>query len=343
MATLRKKGNSYFIDYRVHGKRKRKSVGKSKKIAELALKDLEVKLARNELGFEKKDSSFQKLLHDYQAYCKTNLAPSTQNRYKSIIDNFKRFLKSDYPHIEKVSHFTSKLFEDFKSFRKVEEAHNRTINAEMVVLRMMFRLSIQWDYAKENPTDGVSRLRIPKKNAPRFLTEEECKKLLEASNEWLYPIFFTFLNTGMRKAELENLEWSDVDFNRHKIKVVVKDDWSPKSNEREIPINDKMCGVLKKQKNNSSGSRYVFPDENGKKIYTNRLRKRLMTLTKQLGFGEVTKIHALRHTFASHLVMKGVDLATIKQLMGHADIDTTMVYSHLTDEHVDRAVDRLNF
>ena len=68
-----------------------------------------------------------------------------------------------------------------------------------------------------------------------------------------------------------------------------------------------------------------------------------MTLTKQLGFGDVTKIHSLRHTFASHLVMKGVDLATIKQLMGHADIETTMIYSHLTEEHVDRAVDRLDF
>lgn len=52
---------------------------------------------------------------------------------------------------------------------------------------------------------------------------------------------------------------------------------------------------------------------------------------------------ALRHTFASHLVMKGVDLATVKKLMGHSDIDTTMIYSHLTEKHVDKAVDKLNF
>ena len=78
-------------------------------------------------------------------------------------------------------------------------------------------------------------------------------------------------------------------------------------------------------------------------IYKNRLRKRLMALTLQLGFGEVTQIHALRHTFASHLVMKGVDLATVKKLMGHSDIDTTMIYSHLTEKHVDSAVEKLAF
>lgn len=342
MATLRKKGDAYFIDYRLNGRRMRKSVGHSKKIAELALKDLEVKIARRELGFEAKDNTFPKLLADYQDYCKTNLAPGTQKRYKAILDNFVRFLK-DRPYIEKISHFTPKLFEDYKSFRKLEEAHNRTINAELIVLRMMFRLAIQWGYAKENPTDGVSRLRILQKNAPRFLTEDECRKLLDSADDWLRPIFFTFLSSGMRKSELENLEWDDVDFVRRKIKIRVKDDWSPKTNEREIPINDSLLEVLTLQRQSANGSKYVFCDEKGGQIYKNRLRKRLMTLTKQLGFGEVTQIHALRHTFASHLVMKGVDLATIKQLMGHTDIDTTMIYSHLTERHIDDAVEKLKF
>lgn len=343
MATLRKKGNAYFIDYRVDGRRRRKNVGKSKKMAELALKDFEVKMARRELGFERKDSTLNKLLLDYEAYCKTNVAPSTLKRYSSILDNFKRFLKMDFPHLEKISHFRPKVFEDFKGFRKGEGAHNRTVNAEMIVIRMMFRLAIQWGYAKENPTDGVSRLRIPKKVAPRFLTEEECEKVLEECDGFLYPIIFSFLNTGMRKAELENLEWGDINFNRKKLQIVVKDHWSPKSNEREIPLNEGMLELLKNQKKQANGSKYVFPDEKGNKIYKNRLRSRFMTITKRCGFPEVTKIHSLRHTFASHLVMKGVDLATIKRLMGHSDIETTMIYSHLTEKHVDDAVEVLSF
>ena len=68
-----------------------------------------------------------------------------------------------------------------------------------------------------------------------------------------------------------------------------------------------------------------------------------MRITKKCSFPDVTKLHTLRHTFASHLVMKGVDLPTVMKLMGHADIQTTMIYSHLADEHVDKAVEKLDF
>ncbi len=343
MATLRQKSNAYFIDYRVNGRRFRKNVGHSKKIAELALKDLEVKIAKNELGFLRADQSFEKLLADFKAYCQTNLAPSTRKRYGAILNNFLRYLSQCPIQLQKLSQFTPKAFEDLKQFRKAEGAENRTINHELIVIGMMFRLAIQWGYAKENPTLGVAKLRIPQKNAPRFLSQEECKKLLDASDDWLRPIFFTFLNTGMRKSELENLEWSDIDFNRRKIQIKVKDDWSPKTNEREIPINEELYKVLLKQKQSANGSKYAFPDLDGDKIFQNKLRKKLMTLTKKCGFPEITQVHALRHTFASHLVMKGVDLATVKKLMGHSDIDTTMIYSHLTEKHVDEAVKKLEF
>ncbi|MBU1061239.1 MAG: tyrosine-type recombinase/integrase [Candidatus Omnitrophica bacterium] len=342
MATLRKKGNTYFIDYRIGGRRKRKSAGKSKKIAELALKDLEVKLARGEFGFDKKDSAYNKLIEEFRLYCKTNLAPSSQKRYKAMLDNFNRFLEEEYPHIDKLSHFTPSVFEKYKAFRKQEEAHNKTINSENALLRMIFKLAIQWGHLDKNPTDGVSKFKIPKKNPPRFLTTEECEKLLNNCGEWLYPIFYTFLNTGLRKSELENLEWSDIDFSRKKIKVSIKEDWSPKTNEREIPISNGLYPLLKEHKNKSE-SNYVFPGEDGKKIFKNRLLKRIKTLAKKIELGDNVGVHTLRHTFASHLVMKGVDLATIKQLLGHSDIETTMIYSHLTNDHVDKAVDKLNF
>ena len=68
-----------------------------------------------------------------------------------------------------------------------------------------------------------------------------------------------------------------------------------------------------------------------------------MSITKKSEFPDVTKIHTLRHTFASHLVMNGVDLTTVKKLLGHSDIATTMIYSHLADEHVDKAGEKLIF
>src|SRR5665213_1904195 len=96
MAKLRKRGNSWEIDCCVNGKRFRKLLGSNKRTAELYLKDIEVKIARKELSFEVKDGSLSKLINQYQAYCKTNLAPGTVTRYQSIIDNFNRFLNSEY-------------------------------------------------------------------------------------------------------------------------------------------------------------------------------------------------------------------------------------------------------
>jgi site-specific recombinase XerD len=340
MATLRKKRNKYFADYRLNGRRIRKNLGSSKKIAELALKDIEVKVAKGELGFDRKDEGLEKIFNDYLSYSKTNHAPNTYKRYRAIMDNFKRFL-SDYPYLRMISQLNPRTFEDYKAFRQEEEAENKTINIELQTLRAMFNLAKTWGYTKENPTDTVKKMRITNHITPRFLRDYEIKQLLEACNEWEYPIFYAFLNTGMRKSELLNLTWDDVDFERKKIKIIEKADWSPKTSERQIPLNDGLFKVLKALGAKKRG-KYVFHDK-GQQIESNRLRKRLMSLTKRCGFPDVTKLHSLRHTFASHLVMKGVDLPTVKKLMGHADIDTTMIYSHLADDHVDKAVEKLEF
>lgn len=147
----------------------------------------------------------------------------------------------------------------------------------------------------------------------------------------------------MRKSELESLTWSDIDFNRKRIKIRCKDDWSPKTSEREIPINNGLLELLLNRRQKDKGlCQYVF-HRNGEKIDPNLLRRQLIALVKQCELADLTKIHTLRHTFASHLVMGGVDLPTVKKLLGHTNIDTTMIYSHLADEHVDKAVEGLSF
>lgn len=206
----------------------------------------------------------------------------------------------------------------------------------------MFNLARKWGYCANNPTEGVAFFRITKTREPRFFSKEECEKLLKNCSKELYLIFFTFLNTGMRRGELLNLEWKDIDFIRKRIKIRVKEDWEPKTSERDIPMNEKLLEVLKTHKKNSKG-RLVFSDDKGEKIHKNELRSELIRLTKKCGFPDVTKLHTLRHTFASHLVMGGIDLPTVKKLMGHSDIETTMIYSHLADEHIDKAVEKLEF
>lgn len=363
MGSMYKRGDTYYIDFRIGGRRIRKKIGKSKQLAELALKDAEVKAARNEAGFIEKDKPIDEFLKEFLEYSTTNHTPSTFTRYKAIVDHFNFFLK-DYPHITKLSHLNPGLFEKYKTSRRQaiitkngqpitltentelppnaqRGAKTNTINMEITTLRTMLNLAIKWDYLNKNPTQDIKKLKVTDAKPPRFLTKEECKLLLENCGDELYPIFYTFIHTGMREAELVNLEWEDIDFVRRKIRIRRKDFWHPKTGERDIPIGKNLMEVLENLKQKSKAKGFVFSNNNGDKL-KRRLRRDLMGITKKCGFPDVTKLHSLRHTFASHLVMKGVDLPTIQKLMGHADIQTTMIYSHLAPDHLSDAVDKLD-
>jgi len=124
-----------------------------------------------------------------------------------------------------------------------------------------------------------------------------------------------------------------------------KENWQPKSGERDIPINDNLfeiLGSLDKRRTKKSQDAYIF---NVKQSSPSRnwLRDQLIKIAKDAGIDGLTKLHTLRHTFASHLVMNGVDLPTVKKLMGHSDIQTTMIYAHLAPDHLEKAVDKLTF
>jgi len=366
MARIYKRGQAWYIDIRVKGQRYRKKVGTSKKIAELALKDAEVKAVKDEFGFTKNDIGVAKLIERFLEYSGANHSPATTVRYASTLAAFEAFLKEKYPNKRLLSQMTPEIVEQYKIWRKnawvnpngtpVESendikgytrrgARSLTINFELKVLTTLFNVAIDWGYLKENPTRKVKRLKLTDSKQARFLSEKECQRLLAACPCDLYPIYFTFLNTGMRKSELEHLEWTDIDFRRRKIKIQRKDFWQPKSTPREIPMNDRMYELLKAHReDNQQGlkSKFVFPHTDGGKIKT-KLRERLIQIADKAKIKDLTKLHTLRHTFASHLVMKGVDLPTVKKLMGHSDIQTTMIYAHLAPDHLADAVNKLGF
>jgi integrase len=192
----------------------------------------------------------------------------------------------------------------------------------------------------------VKALKVDDAKAPRFLTLEEVRKLLaEAAkvSPQLHDIFFTLVHTGMRKGELEHLTWDDVDLERRVIKIQNKPDWTPKAGEREISMHRAVHELLLRLKEeNAERSQFVFHERDGGALKL-KLRLALMALAKKCGFPDVTKLHSLRHTFGSQLVMAGVDLPTVQKEMGHSDVSTTMIYAHLTPQHRAAAVDKLNF
>jgi len=365
MGNIYRRGKVWYIDIRVKGRRVRRRGGASRKIAELALKDAEVQVAKDEFGFSKADIQIGTFLDRFLEYSRANHQPRTSNRYRAVIDHFRAFLQAT-PKVTCLSEINTELIDRYKVYRKDawvnpngqpvdsengQNGHTRkgarshTINFEIGALKTIFNLAIKWGHMKENPTNRVTKLKVNDSGTPRFLTKEECQQFLDACPSDLYPIYFTFLHTGMRKAELENLEWSDVDFKRRKIKIRRKEDWQPKTGEREIPIGDSLLTLLKSLRDaNDAGlkSRYVFCHADGGKLKT-KLREKLIAIAKQASLNDLTRVHTLRHTFASHLVMSGVDLPTVMKLMGHSDIQTTMIYAHLAPDHLADAVNKLEF
>jgi len=353
-------------DIRVKRQRIRRKVGTSKKLAELALKDAEVKAARDEFCFTNNDIAIDKFFGRFLEYSEASHQPATTARYRVVLDHFKAFITS-YPQVTVLSEISADLIDRYKVLRKEGEMDHgteivqsqadvtehqekkgvraHTVNFEIRTLKLVFNLAIKWGHLKENPTKEVAKLKVNDSTSPRFLTVDECRRLLEACPPELYSIYFTFLNTGMRKAELENLEWEDIDFERRKISIRRKESWQPKTVEREIPFNDALHDLLENLRRDNAvthRSRYVFCAKDGGRLKT-KLREKLIKVAKQAEIQDLTRLHTLRHTFASHLVMQGVDLPTVMKLMGHADIQTTMIYAHLASDHLVEAVNKLTF
>jgi len=120
MGNVYKRGKNWYIDLYVNGRRIRKKVGKSKEVAILALKDTEVKAARNEFGFEKNDIPIEKLLVKFFDYSKISHSPTTFDRYKVVFDHFNTFL-SKYPTITFISQINARLIDEYKIYRKDSE------------------------------------------------------------------------------------------------------------------------------------------------------------------------------------------------------------------------------
>lgn len=356
MGRLYKRGKYWHMDLWAGGQHVRRSTRSTNKALALKImQEVEVKLTLGKFDITQGNRRLTDFWKEFEDYSKTNHSPKTFVRYQAIITHFRDFLEKQGK-IEYLMDLTPRIIERYKTYRKKTPtnpngqkgrtkftkigAKETTINFELGTLRFIFNLAIQWGYLRTNPTKGVVRFKAMDRRAPRFLTREECQHLLAACDGDLRDIFYTFLNTGMRRGELENLEWSDIDFRRRRIVIQVKPFWKPKTGAREIPINYGLLDLLKKRKKarpRKAKSNFVFPSKSGMRTGLD-LHMKIVETAKKAGIKDLTRIHDLRHTFASFLVMAGIDLPTVQKILGHSRIETTMIYAHLSDDHVDNAV-----
>lgn len=192
---------------------------------------------------------------------------------------------------------------------------------------------MEWGYLKAHPLKSVKFLKEPPGRL-RYLTGEEMDALIAACSPHLKPIVVTALHTGMRKSEILGLKWQDLDFGVRTIMV-----HQTKNNERRvIPMNRTLYEELR-QLPRHLHSPYVFCNEQGERY--DEVKRSFNTACRRAGIMDF-HFHDLRHTFASHLVMNGLNLKTVQTLLGHKDIRMTLRYSHLSREHLQAAVGTLD-
>jgi integrase len=211
----------------------------------------------------------------------------------------------------------------------------------MSVLRHIFSKAVEWEMLENNPFRKGSRLMFKENNHRlRFLSDAEVEALLKACDDLkahsyhLRPIVEVAILTGMRREEILGLKWEQI---RNGLIYLTK----TKANKaRQIPINDRLAGVFKELRQaNQLKSEYVFCDAQGRRFH--EVKRSFATACRRAGLDDF-RFHDLRHTFASHLVMKGVSLKAVQELLGHADLKMTMRYAHLSKEHLRDAMAVLN-
>jgi integrase len=216
---------------------------------------------------------------------------------------------------------------------------NKTINNHLTVLRKSLNTAQEWKLLGVIPKVRLLKVQPHKYD---FLSEAECKSILSHSQAVIHEIILIALNTGMRFGEIIALDWQDVDLGRRILSVNKSIAHgilgSPKSNKaRHIPLSLIVCQALNERKKDSG---YVFANEQGEPLRQSYCCDALHRVCLLAGLRKIGW-HALRHTFASTLVKKGVSLKAVQELLGHSDIRMTMRYAHLGYSELRAAIDVL--
>jgi integrase len=329
------RGSIYWITYTgVDGKQK----WESSKSTEQKNADYLLACRRKEVaeGLEpsipskKMDATYSDLAEKYVVFAQNQRSFKTK---KNFIDNLVKEFGA-----MRLRNFSLSLLEAYQSRRLAEGRKPATVNRYLATIKHMFTKAADWEMISDETLKKIRKVKLSQENnwRLRFLSYEEAESLVAAAEAHLKPILVTALNTGMRRGEILGLKWEQVDLKHGFILL----DLTKSGKRREIPINLKLAAVLRElYVNRRIDAAYVFTDAD-KKTPFKSVKRSFHTAccrAKIVNF----RFHDLRHTFASHLVMGGVDITTVSKLLGHASLTMTLRYAHLAEGHLRNAVEVL--
>ncbi len=360
MASLRKRGDRYFVDYYFHGRRVRKSVGTSKRVALDVLKDIQGRQVRDDVGLAVRDLSCEQALDEFledRRARNTLLWTKHQERILKDLISWSR--------VKRLRQLTPRIVARWQ-LKRAEETSSTTARGNVGTVRAWMRWAKRFGYLQVDPTDQVQRLPPPPRREVRFLTKDEAERLLEACREGvplrgpgkkgkdtsrerrtpLYEMVAVALYAGLRLGEILHLRREDVELetNGGLIGVRVSDAFLPKDREgRRIPLHSRLRGVLLSSLERSEiPEGLLFPSLNGTPIDTSNAQRELRLATQRAEIDGRCNWNILRHTFASWLTMKGVSLHKISRFLGHSSVTTTEKhYAGLVPETLHEDIEKL--
>lgn len=257
--------------------------------------------------------------------------------YKIDLNGFYAFL-GDVP-MEKVDYFAIRKY---LAALKEKNLAPKTVSRRLSALRSFFKFLMREGFLKTNPLAVVASPKVDK-HLPAFLTEEEVGRVIEGPsgsderNLRDRAILELFYSSGLRISELVGLNEDDVDFIGGILKIRGKG-----KKERLAPAGDTALASLRKYlQGRKRQSPAVFTNlRRGARITARGVREIVKGYLSRAGIAKNASCHTLRHSFATHLLDRGADLRTVQELLGHANLSTTQIYTHLTTEKLKKVYDK---
>ena len=267
-----------------------------------------------------------------------NLSQNTLSSYKNDLQKFRNFLEKNNKTVLNADHF---LILSFLSMLLDQGFSSKTISRNISSLKSFYKYLISVDHLKLNP---MSNIDAPKSGLflPTTLTVEETQLILDAPNE-KRPIelrdkamLYALYATGMRISELISLNMHNIDLVRGSVQVIGKG-----GKERMIPLTDDAIKFIKiyikearEILNKGKDHNNLFLSTHGKQISRHSFWHRIKAYLKRVNINKDVHPHTLRHAFATHMLNNGADLRSVQLLLGHSDLATTQVYTHIAQTEI---------
>jgi integrase/recombinase XerC len=284
----------------------------------------------------------------FEAYLseERRFSPATVRAYRSDLDRFASFWEKEFAH-QDAGKTPLKAIDALAVRSHLASLHrgrlaNRSLSRHLSTLRSFFRWACRQGHLAKNPARGLPAPRVPK-SLPRAMTLADTDSLLDAPEEGSFTerdraLFELLYATGLRVSEAAGLDLEDMDFSARMARVVGKGGKErivPFGEEAEASLRDYLPRRAERRRKYDlggepgSGEEPLFVNARGGRLTTRSMARLLKRRLRAAGLPAEISPHALRHTFATHLLSAGADLRAIQELLGHASLSTTQKYTHL--------------